>query len=879
MPAAEGRNSAGHGGVWLVMRRLLIIGLAALGSFAAVLAGLPAAGAEEPGISLWRGQFEPPDCTAGRMFAVQWRVRGAADAVVDGVAREGESGEAVIDCGPAPAGWELWAARYGFVPSREVVATARAAGGELLTASLSVPMRAPAPPPAIASVRARAYGGSASVRFADDLHLRNDRTRLLIRWRAAGGGWRGGMARTDPVHARLPLEREPPVAWIGGYTTPPGRYEFQAAYGEIWAPPHVQVTLTEDFEWGYLLHPDQIEWSDSVFITIDDDLPQFLAETTPDSITVHLADGIEVGDVRLMLVPRHWRYEDDYVYQEFFAVAADDTGAGGSVRWSGLESSADYVLSVHWRGEDRPPGSLLLDLRTESAPPGFEPAGRFSRFSATAEAERIVLEWDAPPGAEDAAYSAVAYRYGSLNAAAERSDLRGPSHRVVLDGLDPGSAYEVVVRRERGDGMAFESRLVVETDSSAEPPLPTGDSAPPVLDEPAYGWFGASGCHPEPAELRVKISDAEGWERFEYEWEIDGRLTRWRHARPRLDLSGVGRGRYAIRVRGFRDGVWSTWSDWTMFARDLQAPTGMNIVPQRLDAGIRVYWRPAPNVSPDVRFILRWSIDDGPWQERRGIADRHALIPLDPDAAGVLRAIISPSAPDVGEGEPSKLLEHRFRAAPGLEPVETPEYSPVERWMPPVEIETVAATTEGIYVAWNCLDHITSGVHNVRTSYVIRWREAGDRAWTHARGDTDYAYPHCYHKLTGLRPGASYELGVATYFSDYGAGVPNPEWLVWAGIRTAAMPAPVDDALIAREAGRVAVVWTPQPDVPRYVAVLRGGGRSWHQVVGASGAGGESATFDGLSEEAAYSAEVLLPPAVRGHERRWGPWRLPRGCE
>lgn len=798
------------------MSRLPIIALAMLGSLAVALAVLPSAAAQEPGIWLWRGESEPPDCTVGRTFMVQWRAREATDAFIDGVAREGESGAAAIDCGPAPAGWEIWAARYGFVPSREVVATARDADDGLLTDVLSVSMRAPVPPPAIAFVRARAYGRIADVRFADYLHLRNDRVRLMIRWRdTAGGGWRGSVASANPVYAGIPLERELPSAWLWGYITPPGTYEFQAAYGEMWAPPYKRVDLPEDFEWGYLLHPDQIEWGDSAFITVIDDLPRFSAETTPDSITVHLADGIETDDIQLMLVPRDWhpwQDEDDYSYQDYFAIAADDTGARGAVRWSGLEAAADYVLSARWRGEDRWSNSFLLDLRTESAPPGFEPASSFSRVSAAAQADRIVLEWDAPAGAEDAAYSAVAYRYGSLVAAAERSDLHGPSYRVALDGLDPGSAYEVAVRRERDDGMSFESRLVVETEPSAEPPSATGDIDPPVLDEPVHGWFGP--CTPSPAELRMNVSDAEGWERFEYEWTFEGRSTRWRHARPRLDLAGIGRGRYEIRARGFRDGVWSSWSGWTTFPRSPQAT------------------------------------------ETTGAA----------------------SAPDSGEGSDSS--EDRFREAPQLEPAETPEYSPVERWMPPVEIETVAATTEGILITWNCLDHVTAGVHRVRTTYVIRWREAGDQAWTYVRGDRDYAYPHCHYNLAGLRPGASYDLGVAAYFSDYGfSGVPNPERLEWAGVRTVAMPLPISDARVTREGGRATVAWTPQPDVLRYVAVLRGEGRSWHQAVSASGAAVESATFNGLSEDAAYSAEVLLAPAARGDERHLRPWRRPGGCE
>ena len=805
------------------MRQLLIIALAALGSLAAGLAVLPEAAAQEPGISLWRGRFEPPDCTVGRTFTVQWRVPEATAAVVDGIAREGESGEAEINCGPAPAGWEIWAARYGAVPRREVVATARAADGELLTAALSVPMRAPVPPPpAIASVWARAYGGSADVRFADYLHLRNERVRLMIRWRdAAGGRWRGGMASTNrPLYTRLPLEREPPRAWLWGYITPPGTYEFQAAYGEIWAPPYGGVDLPEEFEWGYLLHPDQIEWSDSAFITVVDDLPRFSAETTPDSITVHLADGIAVDDVQLTLVPRdwpYWQYEDDHDYQDHFAIAADDAGARGTVRWSGLESAADYVLSARWRREDYPPNSLLLDLRTESAPPGFEPAqNRFSRFSATAQADRIVLEWEAPAGAEDDTYSAVAYRYGTLVAASERSDLRGPSHRVALEGLDPGSAYEVVVRRERDDGMAFESRLVIETEPSAEPPAATGDIDPPELAEPAHGWFGVAGCLPEPPELQIEVADAEGWELFEYEWTLDGRSMRWRHAKPRLDLLGIGRGRYEIRARGFRDGVWSPWSGWTTFSLEPQATETT-------------------------------------------------------DAA---------SAPDSGGDEPSDSSEERFREAPQPEPVEAPEYSPVERWMPPIEIEAVAATTEGIHIAWNCLDHVTAGVHRVHTRYVIRWREAGSQAWTYARGDSAYAYPLCHHNLTGLRSGASYELGVAAYFSDHWpSDAPNPEWLEWADVRMAAMPVPISGAWITRESGRTMVAWTAQPDVLRYVAVLRGEGRSWHQVVSASGASAESATFNGLPEGAAYSAEVLLAPAARGDERRLGPWRRSGGCE
>ena len=103
------------------MRRLLIIGLAMLGSLAGLLAGLSLAAADEPGLSLWRGHLDLPDCTVGRTFMVQWRAREATDVVVDGVAREGEEGEAEIVCGPAPAGWELRAARYGVVPRREML--------------------------------------------------------------------------------------------------------------------------------------------------------------------------------------------------------------------------------------------------------------------------------------------------------------------------------------------------------------------------------------------------------------------------------------------------------------------------------------------------------------------------------------------------------------------------------------------------------------------------------------------------------------------------------------------------------------------------------------------------------------------------------------
>ena len=346
------------------------------------------------------------------------------------------------------------------------------------------------------------------------------------------------------------------------------------------------------------------------------------------------------------------------------------------------------------------------------------------------------------------------------------------------------------------------------------------------------------------------------------------------HTEPRLDMIGIGRGRYEIRVRGFRDGAWSAWSDWTIFAQDRQAQAqsqapSLDAVPERLGTGLRIYWLPPPGLSGDARFILRWSIDDGPWQERRGIADRHALIPLEPDATGVLRATIAASTPSSGEGEAFDLLEYRFYEA---HRPETPEYSPVERWMPPIDIEAVAATAEGIHIGWNCLDHITAGVHRVRTKYVIRWREAGDSAWTYERGQSDYAYPHCYYRLRGLRPGASYEFGVAAYFGYVGSSAPNPEWLEWAGARTAAMPTPIDDALVAREDGRTIVVWTAQPDVPRYVVVLRGGGRSWLQVVAASGAAVESATFDGLSEGDAHSVEVLLLPVARGFERALDPW-------
>ncbi len=865
------------------MRRLLIVALAVSGS----LAVLSAAAADGHGLWLDRASSGPLDCTIGRTFTVQWGAPDATDVIVDGVAREGQSGEAAIDCGAAPSGWRLWAARYGIVPQREIAASSWAADGELLETVLRVPMREPIPPPVIVSASAWPYGSTIRAGLAGDPLLRNDRVMLLIRWRnAAGGAWRGGAAYDWRG------SRESPGAGVWGYITPPGRYEIQVAYGELRDRSRALdlrigafgKPLPESFEWSYLSHPDQIEWSDSAFITVDDAPPRFTAETTPDSITVRLAGDLEVDDVHLALLERSRHYRDDLVHVGFFFIEADDDGARGAVRWSGLEPATGYTLSAHHRGEEQPwLIQLLLDLRTEPAASGFEPAeGRSDRVSATAHADRIVLEWDAPAGAEDAPYTATAYRYGTQMAAAEQSDLRGARHRVILDGLHPGSAYEVVVRWERDDGMAFESRLVVETEPVAAPPTDAGIE-PPQLAEPAY-WPGRRYCSPGPAELSMSVVDAEGWERFEYEWSLDGRTAHWLRTRPRLDLSGIRRGRYEIRVRGLRGGAWSPWSDWTIFDRDLQTPDGPRAV--REAEGVRVRWQAVPDISDDVRFILRWSIGGGAWREERGIAEQHAVIPLDPAATGILRATVATSTPESGEGEPSERLEFQFDEASPPEPVEpvgTPGHGPLERLLPPIAIETVAATAEGIHFAWHCLDHVAAGMHRTRTRYVIRWREAGGPVWVYAPGYLGDGNPRCHYVLTNLRSGASYELGVAAYLNDWGADwrTPDPERLKWSEARTAAVPVPVEDARIIREGGRATVVWTPQPDVLRYVVVLRGEGGGRYQVVSTAGAGMASAVSDDLVEDAAYEAEVLLPPAARGPERRLEPyqWAGGPGCD
>ena len=117
-------------------------------------------------------------------------------------------------------------------------------------------------------------------------------------------------------------------------------------------------------------------------------------------------------------------------------------------------------------------------------------------------------------------------------------------------------------------------------------------------------------------------------------------------------------------------------------------------------------------------------------------------------------------------------------------------------------------------------------------------------------------------------------------------GVPTgarrtPNGSSWSEARTAAVPVPVEDARIIREGGRATVVWTPQPDVLRYVVVLRGEGGGRYQVVSTAGAGMASAVSDDLVEDAAYEAEVLLPPAARGPERRLEPyqWAGGPGCD
>lgn len=521
-------------------------GRAALFAVMALLAAIAAVGAAATASAEgWPRPFwlaGPDSCTAGGSTVIEWFAElgdGAPSGiVVDGVPHEGSGGTAVIECGHPPAGWTQWAARYGIVPERIVSASALAPDGERVVRTLALEYRMPLSPPTGVEARASAYGKWIGVDFATlDTASAPERTTIAIRWREQGEAhWRTAVQRAW-MRALL-------MGWSGG-----AENRFSAFAPHLIVPGCYEVQAARVYDPADLADTDAIAWSEppaALVVSLPPEM-EIAAEATYDSITVHLPDDLDPANAGVVLGR---------------GLPAVDSAVGQSITWRNLQPGGTYRLRV-WRR--RGPGSIRVGLRTEPAPPGYDaPPDYPGEVEAIAHPASIELAWPAPAGAEGDDYEAIAYFYASRSEAASASSPAAAEHRVVLEGLWLGSTYTVVVRRRSDEETAFESRFTVETpeleaaqDADAGPAPP---AAPQVLQY--FEYFDP--YDPDLPSFYLDLPDDDTWERVEYGWTLRGRTVRGLSgAGGGINVSGAAAGNYRFRARGWRDGAWSGWSDWT----------------------------------------------------------------------------------------------------------------------------------------------------------------------------------------------------------------------------------------------------------------------------------------------------------------------------
>ena len=641
-------------------RTAVLAALALIAVIAALVATMEDSSAQAPAFSLQKRGEQA--CTAGWVVDIEWRAaEGARDAFVDGRALNGSGGVVQVECGKLPAGWKIWAARYGTLPTRVVSGGATTADGQQVAARVRLRILPPLPAPTVTAAMGDVQDGTLRVKLDEDAAVGRDAEEgwIGVRWREAGeeqwrvdaygyGGW-----------ADLGI-----AVWLD-----PGEYEVQAAFLR---------------DAGELDRPDHLAWSEpAARMTVEPPL-DIVAEATHDTITVLLPEGLSLDNARYEL------YGPDALY------AVDSTGRD-RVTWTGLRPDERYTLFAQRMPAGERGSIVALEVKTEPAPLGW--AGgpdSWGIVSAEAFPDRIELAWRAPEGAEHSPYSVSFSPWGddepfdraffpptretfytsqySIPSAWWAADSwrriaapAGVEHRATIDDLRPGSTYVVHVVR-RAAGTVLGSRLVVETPEPA--------AAEPVLAAPPPPSIEYSAWPPHPclggrlARFDVPADESGVWDAVEFEWEVEGRRARktsegsWSSWGLWL-LQQSRPGEHVFRMRGRRGDDWSAWSEPV---RAAPRPVRPNIISTsaRTDAGIRLTWvdysaEPAPD--PDWHLV-RWSLDGGEPQEAVVRDAQEFVVPLAPEWEGRLEATVTGVHRDYGEGMPSYPIERELSHQP-----------------------------------------------------------------------------------------------------------------------------------------------------------------------------------------------------------------------
>lgn len=855
--------------------------------FAALL--VARASAEEPARLEMRADGT---CTAGRTVEVFWSAVGggqpAAEVRIDGVAREGGSGVALVRCPALRGDWRVWAARYGMAESRyEVRGTALAPDGREVSAQLDIRVRPALPAPAEIAVPSSPRPGLLEIEFRDE---GRDDGRIAARWRSlAGGEWRIGPSASGEIRDGISgRHRAEIIAWLDA-----GIHELQLA----------RVRSA-----GEIPGLAEADWSESAVLDLSEEPLPVAVEATHDSIIVRSDEGAAIAAHRWIL-SGPCRGDDGSARHSFQACVVDsqlaaDTGELDVVRWDSLVSDSKYGLSWLPAGGSGGRWQYLFQVRTEPAPDGYAPALAATGGKAVEVGARSVsLRWESPPETRHP-YRISAYDFGASRAISEVVEEAGAVHDVVLDGLRPGAAYRVEVIRERPDGMEFGTRFIIETLE--------GDSGAVSADRPGAPiaeYREQRGERVLFTLISATVPDGDRWSELEYEWRFGGRTMR--RLSPdalwlRMPLPGV----YRIRARGRDGGPWSAWSEFAVVETILETRSLIPTVARgaRLRDGVRIEWSPGRRAPASAEYVVRWSIDGGPEAELRGVADRWIILPV---TAGRLRVTVAAVHAEFGESEQSFPFEMQLdqpltavmsasqwypcspgEGAPcpvrlwiqgGTAPFETevgghaetvdgsyeleidydaladergidwevrdalgatvsgtyhyplPELDPDTGSSRRLELARLHATLEGEIVAvWHCAPGVSAW-------FVARWREIGRAHWRYVlkpkkdgltwvnRGlGISWEHQGCLYPINGLSPGGAYEVGVGTVGHIYSPF--DPDAMRWSETWAVTVPVESEGVWVSREEGGARVSWAAQAGVRRYVVVLRGEGRSWWRV-------------------------------------------------
>ena len=637
--------------------------------FAAFL--IARASAQAPAsLKIWHEDGSEGACIAGRMVEVHWSVMHGSQRItgvqIDGISQEGESGVALVECGALPDDWQIWAARYGTLPTQVVTGYAETADGQRIVAQVRLRIQPPLSPPAITLAVGDMQAGTflAAIEHPAADRVDADQTSVAVRWRRIGAEqWQVDAGRYEELNDDLYGTRI--RAWLAA-----GEYEVQAA------------RLRSPAEAG---RPDLLEWSEPpARMTVEPPL-DITAEATHDTITVLLPDGIGPDDARYELYGPG-------------ALHAVDSSARDRLTWTGLTPGERYMILAQ-RVQEGIEGSIVgFRLDTEPEPPDQAPApDSWGIVSAESFPDRIELSWRTPAGAEGSSYYVYAFAWGggepldySMAIAGRGLDPflphgwilspwrpghavrhvevpAGPEHRVAVDGLRPGSTYIVHVVRGTATGAAG-SRLVLSTPEQAD----GGDGTLPAPPPPSIEFDAnpAGGCNGLPSPAFTVVLDRDGdWDAVEYEWEIEGRRARYlvddgesatwwrmREGAGTLRVPMSRAGTYVFRVRGSRDGAWSAWSDPV---RAGPRPAFPYLAPHFTHAreGIWLQWYypwSDPTPEPDWQ-VLRWSLDGGEPREEIIRDVNEFIVPAPPEWEGRLQATLTGVHREYGESRPSSV--------------------------------------------------------------------------------------------------------------------------------------------------------------------------------------------------------------------------------